>query len=407
MRILYFDCGMGAAGDMLTAALLELLPNQEAFLEKLNEVGLPGIHVTASKTVKCGIGGTHVSVKVHGEEETSDMHGHSHHYNDEHSCHHEHEHHHDHHSFKDIEDIVKGLNIPEKVKEDILAVYRKIAQAESHVHGVPVTDIHFHEVGTMDALADVTAVCMLMDELHPGQVIASPIHVGSGQVRCAHGILPVPAPATAHILKQVPIYGGNIKGELCTPTGAALLTHFVTQFGEMPIMKTQAIGYGMGSKDFEAANCVRVLLGERDTSGDTIVKLSCNLDDMTPEAIGFAKEQLLSGGALDVYTVSIEMKKSRPGVLLEVLCREEDEERLIKLLFMHTTTLGIRQSVHHRYTLSRTTETIMTPFGPVRKKVASGYGVTRSKFEYEDVARIAKEQNVSLEEVLQRIHKQE
>ena len=275
MKTLYLDCNMGAAGDMLSAALLELLPPEErpGFIDELNALGIPGVEFTAQPSVKCGITGTHMEVSVNGHtegEEHHHEHKHEHHEHEHHGHeHHEREHHHEHghshhHSgMHDIEHIVSGhLNIPEKVKSDILAVYNLIAQAESHAHGVPVTEIHFHEVGTMDAVADVAAVCLLMDRLSPEQVIVSPVHVGSGQVRCAHGILPVPAPATAHILTGVPIFGGKIKGELCTPTGAALLRPFATKFGDMPIMTLLQVGYGMGSKDFEAANCVRAMLGE-------------------------------------------------------------------------------------------------------------------------------------------------
>ena len=225
------------------------------------------------------------------------------------------------------------------------------------------------------------------------------IHGATVQVRCAHGILPVPAPATAHILRDVPIYGGAIRGELCTPTGAALLKHFVTEFGAMPVMKVEKIGYGMGNKDFEAANCVRALLGETAGGGDEVAELCCNLDDMTAEAIGFAQEELLAAGALDVYTTPIGMKKGRPAVLLSCMCRMEDRERLLGLLFRHTTTLGVRENVCRRYTLERGERTVDTPHGPVRLKTASGWGVVRSKPEYEDVARIARGQGISLAEV--------
>lgn len=256
MKTLYLECNMGAAGDMLTAALLELHPNPAEFLQRLNALGIPDVQVTAEPAVKCGITGTHVSVTVHGEEEESiDVHEHMHD--------HDHGHGHHHHAgMHDIEHIISHLELPEQVRQDVLAVYGLIAEAESHAHGKPVSEIHFHEVGTMDAIADVTAVCMLMHELAPEQVIASPVHVGSGQVRCAHGILPVPAPATAYILQGVPIYGGSVRGELCTPTGAALLKHFVTKFGATPVITVEKIGYGMGKKDFEAANCVRAMLGE-------------------------------------------------------------------------------------------------------------------------------------------------
>jgi uncharacterized protein (TIGR00299 family) protein len=255
----------------------------------------------------------------------------------------------------------------------------------------------------MDAVADITAVCLLMNELSPDEVVVSPVHVGSGHVQCAHGILPVPAPATAYILKDVPIYGGGIKGELCTPTGAALLKHFATRFGDMPVMKTQAIGYGMGQKDFQTANCVRAMLGETTDKTDVVLELSCNVDDMTAEAISFAMERLFEGGAHEVYTVPIGMKKSRPGTLIRVMCKEQDKEKIIGSLFKYTTTIGVREAVTHRYILNRKIETVQTPYGEVRRKVSSGYGVSRSKYEYEDLARIAKEQKISLDEVKKRL----
>lgn len=386
MKTLYIDCGMGAAGDMLTAALLELLPDREESLRKLNNLGIPGVTVAAERSSKCGISGTHIRVSIHGEEESEQMHGHHHHG-----------------SMGDIRSIVSRLRLPAMVKLDILAVYEEIARAESHVHGVPVEQIHFHEVGTMDAIADITAVCLLMHELSVDQVIASAVHVGSGQIRCAHGILPVPAPATAHILRDVPIYGGSIRGELCTPTGAALLKHFVTEFGDMPAMKVKAIGYGMGKKDFERANCVRVLLGETEEKPEGIWELNCNIDDMTGEQIGFALETLMEQGALDVFTIPIGMKKSRPGILLTVLCREADREKMVSLMFKHTTTLGIREQFCNRYTLERKVETVDTPYGIIRKKVSTGYGVRRSKYEYVDLAKAARANDLSIEQLLSEI----
>lgn len=407
MKTLYLDCGMGAAGDMLTAALLELLPDRDEFLAELNGLGIPGVTVISEPSAKCGIQGTHITVKVNGEEESEEMHGHDHDHGHEHPHDEEHHHHHHHSGMQDIEHIIEELPVSGKVKADILAVYSLIAEAESHAHGVPVTEIHFHEVGTMDAVADVTAVCMLMERLSPETVVVSPVHVGSGHVQCAHGILPVPAPATAYILRDVPIYGGGIKSELCTPTGAALLKYFATKFGDMPVMRTTAIGYGMGKKDFTAANCVRALVGETEDTGDMVTELCCNLDDMTAEAIGFAEEQLFAADALEVYTVPAQMKKSRPGVLLHVLCHDKDRDKIVRLIFKHTTTLGIRENFSRRYTLSRTVETVQTDLGEVRIKTSSGYGVTRGKYEYEDVARIAREQEMSFADVIARIRNQE
>lgn len=399
-KTLYLDCGMGAAGDMLTAALLELLPNREAFTAELNALSIPSVTFTTETVQKCGITGTHMTVKVNGEEESENMHAHAHEHM--HTCEQiAHHHHHHHHSgMHEISHIIDDLPVSNQVKANVRAVYALIAEAESHVHNKPVTEIHFHEVGTMDAVADITAVCLLMERLAPEQVVVSPIHVGSGQVKCAHGILPVPAPATAYILRGVPIYGGSIQGELCTPTGAALLRHFATKFGDMPVMKTTAIGYGMGKKDFEAANCVRALLGETEDAGDFITMLECNLDDMSAEAVGFAQERLFAAGALDVYTMAAQMKKSRPGVVLYVMCRSEEKQKMVSLLFRHTTTLGVREQTYQRYTLSRTVDTVQTAYGKVRRKLSSGYGVSREKYEYEDVARIAREQGMSFAEIM-------
>ena len=431
MKILYLDCGMGAAGDMLAGALLELLPDPDAFVQELNALGIPGVSFRRETAEKCGIRGTHLSVTVHGEEEESTdcgpghAHMHDHGYVHEHDHDHAHEHdhdhahshaqerphahgHHHHSSLHDIEHIVCGhLPIPERVKQQVMAVYRLIAEAESHAHGVPVTEIHFHEVGTLDAVADITAVCLLMDRLSPDEVVASPVHVGSGQVKCAHGILPVPAPATAYILRDVPIYGGSIRGELCTPTGAALLRHFVTRFGDMPPMRTQAIGYGMGKKDFAAANCVRAMLGEdAGQGGDWVWMLACNVDDMTAEAVGFAMERLFDCGALDVYTVPIGMKKSRPGTMLCVLCRPEAKDAMLDCLFRYTTTIGVRELALQRHVLDRRVTTLDTPYGPVRRKEVRGRGAERYKYEYEDLARIAREKGVSLAEAAGLIDRQ-
>ena len=410
MKTLYLECNMGAAGDMLAAALLELHPQPEEFVRRMNSLGIPGVEFSAQPAVKCGITGTHVSVTVHGEEEESQdvhLHHHDHHHDHDHDHeHHEHEHHehdhghgHHHAGMGDIRHILYHLDIPQDVREDAEEVYELIALAESHAHGRPVEEIHFHEVGTLDAVADVVAVCWLIHDLAPEQILASPIHVGWGQVRCAHGILPVPAPATAYILRDVPTYGGSVEGELCTPTGAALLKHFAQSFGPSPVMRVEKIGYGMGKKDFEAANCLRAMLGETQEGRETIAQLCCNLDDMTPEALGFVQERLWEAGALDVTTTPVGMKKNRPGVLLTCMCRLEDRERLVSLLFRHTTTLGIRESQCSRYTLSRSQRSLETPWGPVRIKTSAGWGVTREKPEYEDLAKIARDQDLPLDKV--------
>ncbi|MBR0164669.1 MAG: nickel pincer cofactor biosynthesis protein LarC [Lachnospiraceae bacterium] len=423
MKTLYIDCGMGAAGDMLNAALYELLDGEDrkAFLAQMNALGLKDVTVSADPMTKCGIAGTHFTVKIAGEEEwTEDVeehHDQGHEHAPDHEHHHDHEHDHDHHhdhddhphhhhhaSMRDVEEIVRGMPVSGRVREDVLSVYTLIAEAEAHAHGTTVSEIHFHEVGQKDAIADITGVCLLMERLHPDEVVVSPVHVGSGKVRCAHGILPVPAPATAHILQGVPSYGGEIRGELCTPTGAALLKHFATRFDRMPQMVIEKAGYGMGRKDFGAyANCLRILLGEAEDKTDEVTELLCNMDDMTAEQLGFAYDRFFEAGAIEVYTQSIFMKKNRPGYLLSVMCREADKDKVLRAIFAHTTSIGVREYRSLRHVLTRRIETLETSFGPVRRKISEGYGTRREKLEYEDLSRIALEKGTGIEQIRREI----
>ena len=271
MKTLYIDCAMGCAGDMLTAALLELHPDRDGFIDRMN-TALKGKAVLSAKPdSKCGIIETHVTVLIGGDEE------------DKTECHYL-----KHTSVAEIMDFIDDVPLSDKVRTNAKAVYSLIAEAESTVHGKPIENIHFHEVGSLDALADVLSVCELMYELAPEKVLASPVNVGSGSVKCAHGILPVPSPAAELILRGVPIYSGSVTGELCTPTGAALLKHFADDFIAMPVLMVERAGYGTGKKDFEAANVVRVLLGDTEDKKEQVIELACNLDDMTPEEIGRA-----------------------------------------------------------------------------------------------------------------------
>ena len=427
MKTLYFECNMGAAGDMIMAALLELHNEPQALCDRLNNIGIPNVNVTASPSVKNGITGTHVKVTVNGQEEDEDMHehnhghehshsheshsheGHTHEHEHSHTHGHTHEHSHSHNhthgSYHDIEHLIGHLNVSSEVKKNALGIYTLIAEAESHAHGVPVEQIHFHEVGEMDAVTDIIGVCMLVEELALDRIISSPVHVGSGQVKCAHGILPVPAPATAFILKGVPIYGGDIRGELCTPTGAAILKYFAKDFGPMPVMNVSKIGYGMGKKDFVNANCIRAFIGETSNNNDEIVELICNLDDMTPEAIAFAQQLLMDEGALDVYTFPIGMKKGRTGILFTCMCKHDLKNKMLDLIFKHTTTLGIRENISRRYVLSRKVDEVQTQYGPVKIKTAHGYGTSKSKLEYDDIAKIAEDNKMSLVEVINEVKK--
>lgn len=404
MRTLYIECNMGAAGDMLLAALYELLEDKSAFLDTMNGLGLPGVHLEAVPGTTCGIAGTHMRVTVHGEEEHEPAagHGHGHAHGHDHAHPHEHAHAHAHHHATPghIAEIIDGLTLPDAVKQHARWVYDAIAVAEAKAHGCPVGDVHYHEVGALDAVADVTGVCYALHLLQPERVVVSPIHVGSGTVRCAHGVMPVPAPATANLLTGVPIYGGAVQGELCTPTGAALLTHFAASFGPMPVMSVEAAGVGIGTKTFEQANCVRAFLGETvDETNGEIVELVCNIDDMTPEALAFASARLLDLGALDVYTVPGTMKKGRPGHVLTVLCRREQEGEMARQVLAQTTTNGLRVRRCGKYFLTPGAGEAATQWGPVRVKWARGFGITHCKPEYDDVARLAREHGVPFQQV--------
>lgn len=403
MKTLYLECHMGAAGDMLMGTLLELHPQPVDFLKRINQVGIPGVVILGEPSVKCGITGTHVTVTINGQEEGGwQEQGEPHH---KEPPKHDHSHGHDHNSYHQIEHLIGHLNISPEVKKNALAVYQLIAEAESKVHGVPVHQIHFHEVGEMDAVADIVGVCMLMEELAPEWVLSSPVNTGSGYVRCAHGMLPVPSPAAAHILQAVPVYQDETKGELCTPTGAALLKFFVKEFCPMPVMTVSKVGYGMGKKNFEKANCIRGYLGNVDKSHEEVVELVCNLDDMTPEAVAFAAQLLLEEGALDVFTASIHMKKGRAGLCFTCMCGRNDKEKMLSLMFQHTTTLGIREYVSRRYTLQREQGEAETEYGRVRIKQSYGFGIEKSKTEYEDAAQIAREKGITLQEVNKAIEK--
>lgn len=396
MKTLYIQCNMGCAGDMLMSALSELLPNKDEFFQKLNKIGLKDVVYESKAVERCGITGTLTDVKINGEIEESTDNDHNH----EHSHHHHDHHHHEHSDMKSITEIINGLNIPEKVKNDAIEVYNIIADAESKVHNKPVDLIHFHEVGNKDAIADIVGVSYIMYELDVDNICCSNINVGSGTVKCAHGILPVPAPATAFIMKGMPVYSNDVVGELCTPTGAALLKYFVNEYKPMPTIEIEKIGYGMGHKEFETANCVRAILGNtQEEKTDTITKLECNIDDMTGEEISFAEEMLFSAGARDVFTVPIYMKKNRPAVILTCLCVEKDKNKIIETIFKHTSTIGIRETVMNRYVLNRKIEEKHTKLGTIQVKKSFGYGCEKEKIEYSTLSELATKNDMSISQV--------
>ena len=428
MKILYLDLGMGAAGDMLTAALYELINNKEDFINEINAAGIPGTEIKAGRAVRCGICGTHMQVITDGQKECSTDAGHEY-FRDEHEHSHEHSagsagRHHPHRTMAEIEAIIDALKISDKAKSDVKAVYKIIAQAESRAHGVEVSQIHFHEVGMMDAVADITAACCLMEKLSPDKIIASPVCTGFGHVHSGHGVIPVPAPAAAFILEDLPSYEGDTEAELCTPTGAALVKYFADEFGRMPVMFSKKTGYGMGTKNLEKCNVLRAVFGEgtplngkiytsKDVytseeaeirgEKDKIIEFSLTVDDMTGEEIGFACERLFEAGALDVYTQPVFMKKNRPGIVMDVLVKESERDKIISAIFRYTSTLGIREALCERYILKRRTEIVETEFGPVRKKISEGCGARTEKFEYEDLSEAAVKSGLGIREIKEKI----
>ncbi len=395
MKTLYLECKMGAAGDMLNAALLGLFENTDDILYELNSIEIPKVKFILEESKKCGIVGNHLRVMINGEEEELDG-----------GDHHDHHHHHSHNTLYDIDEIIENLKINKEIKSDIREVYELLAEAESKVHGVPVSEIHFHEVGNMDAVADITAFCYLMHYLDPDQVIVSPINVGGGSVKTAHGILPVPAPATALLLEGIPCYQSDIESELCTPTGAALIKYFAFDFSNQPVMVPEKIGYGMGKKDFAQANCVRAVLGNTREEAEQIVEISCNVDDMTPEEIGFAIEALFEAGAVEVYTTAVGMKKSRPGTIISCMCRMDEREKMVSVMFKNTTTIGIRENICNRYVLAREIKKVETTYGEVRVKRSYGHEISREKLEYDDIAGIARRTGKSIFELREEIHEE-
>jgi hypothetical protein len=461
MKTMYIECNMGASGDMLMSALYEICDSKTAFLQTMNEVFAEyGIRVVPEKVTTNGICGTHMHVKIYDTEEgdalysqlrrshggtdissnphdhenaDDDTHTHAHEHEHDHAADGTHSHEHEHVTYNSILERIGSFKLPAEVKEDAAAIYRIIGDAEAAVHGSTIDNIHFHEVGTLDALCDVTGCALLVHMIAPEQIFASPIHVGNGFVKCAHGVLPVPAPATAEILKGVPYYTGAIASELCTPTGAAILKYYVKRFSSMHELAPNAIGYGIGTKEFEIANCVRIFLGEstenEDNDADITVQktpetasdddydsfppddyvyaLSANIDDMTGEAIGLATEIFMAAGALDVYTIPIQMKKNRPGILLTCLCALEDKEKFTGLFFLHTSTRGVRYEKFARAKLNSTMETRSTSYGSIHFKKSTGYGVQKEKPEFEDLKSVVlkNECSVSLEDVARTIRR--
>lgn len=374
MKEVYFECDMGAAGDMLCGALLDAIGKDERdnIVKKLNSVGFKNAEISAYDETRRGLKGTKFNVKT----DLNDIHKHT--------------------SISEIFDIIDELNVDYKVKENAKNIYKIIADAESEAHGVPVADVHLHEVGMIDAVADIVSFCFIVNEIGITSMQVSTITTGYGKVETAHGNMDVPAPATKIILRDTYTYAGDIESELCTPTGAAILKYFCYSFGDCFYDRYKVfldkIGFGIGTKEFEKLNCVMAFLVTRDfEETEEVYELRCEIDDMTGEEMGYAINKLLALGALDAYVQNIVMKKSRPAFLLTVIVNRIDKSLFIRQIFKHTTTLGVRILECERYRLSRE----IKEYEKVRVKRSSGFGAEKIKIEYDDIAEFADENNLS------------
>jgi uncharacterized protein (TIGR00299 family) protein len=421
MRIGYLDCFSGISGDMFLGALIDAGVSPKVFVQTVEALNV-GARIEVSRVNRSGITATKVDVVVNGEKDSPRVrrnevpaqheHSHAHEQSDSHGHHHHHEHHHEHQhgrGLTEIREIISKAAITESAKRTAIAIFEKLGHAESKIHNVPIEKIHFHEVGAVDALADIVCAAVGAEALAVDDFICSPMNVGGGTVECAHGTFPVPAPATVELLKGAPVYSSGLQAELVTPTGAAIVATLVKRFSSFPELKIEKTGYGAGTRDFPGhANVMRITIGEAlpqlaaKTSQETISVLEANLDDLNPQVFGYVMDRLLEAGALDVFGMPVQMKKNRPGTLLTVLAKPEDADQLAQIVFSETTTLGVRRREEKRQVLARRWQNVSTRFGEVRIKIASLNGtVTSYAPEYEDCRRIAVEHRVPLKAVMQ------
>jgi uncharacterized protein (TIGR00299 family) protein len=401
MKILYYDCFAGISGDMNLGALIDLGVESEYLTDELRKLKLDGYELRITEQQRKGITGTRVEVII-GEESPPRGHEHEHSHEPEH---------HVHRNLHDIENIVNGSSLSEKVKAMSLKIFRLIAEAEAKIHGKSVDEVHFHEVGAIDSIVDIVGAAICIDRLSPDRIISSPVEMGGGFVRCAHGTFPVPAPATLEILKGKPMKLGATSFEMTTPTGAAILAALTDEFTETLSFAPASTGYGIGSRDTEIPNVLRVCLGEvigqnSQEKNTEAMMLRCNIDDMNPEIYPYVMEKLFDAGADDVFLQQVIMKKTRPAVVISVLCPHDKIADMEHILFTETSTLGIRYYPVTKAVLDRTSGSVSTPWGKVRIKKAYYQGkVVRMKPEYENCAAIARENRISLEKVYEYVRR--
>ncbi len=380
MKTLYLDCFSGISGDMCLGALINAGVSPSWLEKELFKLPLPGWRMQAHDTCNYGITGTKLTIEVNEKEQPG-------------------------RSFSDIKEMINNCSLPDKAKATALSIFHKLAAAEGKVHGIPAEEVHFHEVGAIDSIIDIVGTSLAIEHLGIDEVICSPVPTGYGQVTCSHGLLPVPAPATAELLRGIPLRNIDVKGELTTPTGAALVSSLAKSFGPLPEITVDTIGYGFGSKDYGIPNFLRVFIGNREESsfstGDRILIMEVNIDDMNPQFCGHVLDRLYLAGAIEAFITPILMKKNRPAYLITVLAKETDKDSLQEILFTETTTLGIRYRVENRTILRRSIKKVATPYGTVRVKTALGNNgeILNVGPEYEDCRKLAIEKGVPLKEI--------
>jgi pyridinium-3,5-bisthiocarboxylic acid mononucleotide nickel chelatase len=381
MKLAYFDCFSGISGDMTLGALIDAGCDVARLRSDLGALQVSGWEVSAEKVWKNGMAATHAKVKTEDQQK--------------------------HRSLTDILEILKQSQLASRVRDRASAIFQKLGEAEARVHDVPLEKIHFHEVGAVDAIVDIVAACIGFDALGIEKFACSPLNVGGGTAKMAHGVLPVPAPATANLLQGKPTYSNGVQRELVTPTGAAIVATLCDRFGPQPAMTVSAIGYGAGTADLEGQpNVLRIMIGESAEKAvpgydEEISVIEANLDDMNPQIYGYFLERALGAGALDVYTTPVQMKKNRPGTLLTVLCKPQDTNTLTSLIFAETTTFGVRTTTAQRRTLPREHVSVSTTYGDVRIKLSRVNGrILHVSPEFDDCRKLAVEKNVPLQQVI-------
>jgi len=408
VTILYFDCFAGAAGDMILGALLDAgLPFDE-LQRALGSLAVDGWDVSVDKVIKTGVTATKFRVHEHSHP-PSPGHGHAGFGAASHA--HAHSHPHGHHSLKEIEAAIRRSALSAAGKARAIAMFHRLAEAEAAIHGMPVDQVHLHEVGALDSIIDIVGAVFALEWFNADRIVVSPLNVGGGMVRSAHGVFPVPAPATVALLKNAPVYSSGIQSELLTPTGALILTEYASEYGPVPAMRVNKVGYGAGDRDLaETPNVVRVLVGEAESPspkpqapshvGHTVVVLECEIDDMNPQFFGPLMDKLYGAGALEVFYSSVQMKKNRPGTLMTIVARPEHRERLSDIVFRESTTIGVRYQEMSRDCLDREMVTVVTAVGPVRFKVARRNGqIVNAQPEFDDLAKLAAERSIPIKEI--------